>query len=81
MLDAGNAVTAPRPSAALASSAPSPRPHRSPGSTGIGTSTTLHWWASIGATGYEYCLVVGVTTPCTTWTSAGNATSVSLTGL
>lgn len=81
MLDAGFAVVSaatangPRVLGAFAKTAPVP------GSTAVTTAPTLTWSASIGATGYEYCLVVGIATPCTTWTSTGTATSVALTGL
>ena len=51
------------------------------GATAQPTSVTLSWSPSAGATGYEYCLVAGLTTPCTTWTSTGTATSVARTGL
>ena len=80
MLDAAAAVTAasaggPRTLGAFSKTAPLP------GTTGIGTSTTLQWTPSAGATSYEYCLVVGLSTPCTTWTSVGTATSAVVSGL
>ncbi|MFZ4670210.1 MAG: fibronectin type III domain-containing protein [Microthrixaceae bacterium] len=53
-----------------------------PGATAVaGPSTTLQWTPSSGATGFEVCVVTGLTTPCTTWTSAGAATSVTVSGL
>jgi len=51
------------------------------GATGTGTALTLQWAPSTGAASYEYCLVAGLTTPCTTWTSTGLATSIAVTGL
>jgi hypothetical protein len=44
------------------------------------TNTTLTWGTSTYATGYEYCIYPSVGS-CTTWTSAGTATSVAVTGL
>ena len=80
MLDAAAAVTAasaagPRTLGAFSKTLPQP------GTTGIGTSTTLQWSPSAGATSYEYCVVVGLSTPCTTWMSAGTATSAVVSGL
>jgi serine protease len=80
MLDAAAAVTAasaggPRTLGAFSKTAPLP------GTTGIGTSTTLQWTPSAGATSYEYCLVVGLSTPCTTWTAVGTATYAVVSGL
>jgi hypothetical protein len=81
ILDAGRAVltasaaNGPRVLGAFSKTAPAP------GTTGIGTSTTLTWTPSVGATGYEYCLVSGITTPCTTWTSVGTATTATVSGL
>lgn len=43
-------------------------------------NTTLTWGASTNATGYEYCIYLS-TSSCTSWTSAGTATSVAVTGL
>jgi len=81
ILNAGAAVSTaatangPRVLGAFSKTAPAP------GATAQPTSLTLSWSASSGATGYEYCLVTGLTTPCTTWTSVGTATSVTRTGL
>jgi hypothetical protein len=44
------------------------------------TNTTLTWGASTYAIGYEYCIYPSVGS-CTSWTSAGTATSVAVTGL
>ena len=51
------------------------------GAADTATALTLQWSPSVGATGYEYCLVPGLTTPCTAWTSTGAATSVAVSGL
>jgi serine protease len=80
MLDAAAAVTAasavgPRTLGAFSKTAPVS------GTTGVGTSTTLQWSPSAGATSYEYCIVVGLSTPCTAWTSVGTATSAVVSGL
>jgi len=80
MLDASAAVSSaasagPRSLGAFATTAPAR------GATAISASTTLQWTASTGATGYEYCLVAGISTPCTTWTSVGGATSATVAGL
>lgn len=52
------------------------------GATGRATNTTLSWTASSGAAGYEYCIDTSNNGTCNgTWTSAGSATSVALSGL
>jgi len=81
MMDAAAAVASaasagPRTLGAFAKTSPAP------GATGVaGPAATLQWTASSGATGYEVCVVTGLTTPCATWTPVGAATSASLTGL
>ena len=81
ILDAANAVTAataaagPRTLGAFTKTSPAA------GATGTALAPTLTWAPSTGASTYEYCLVVGLTTPCTTWISTGAATSVALSGL
>jgi serine protease len=81
MMDAAAAVasaasTGPRTLGAFSKTVPAP------GATAVsGPSTTLQWTASSGATGYEVCVVTGLTTPCTTWTSAGSAASATVSGL
>jgi len=49
--------------------------------TGVSTSPTLTWGASSGATSYTYCVVASGSPACSTFTSAGSATSVPVTGL
>jgi hypothetical protein len=49
------------------------------GATGVATSPTLSWGVSSGAVSYEYCYAA--TTGCSTFTSTGTNTSVSLSGL
>jgi hypothetical protein len=52
------------------------------GATNVSTSPTWIWGASAGATEYEYCLdMTGGTTCDGEWISAGNVTSISLSGL
>jgi len=46
------------------------------GATNVNRSTTLSWGASAGATSYEYC--VSTSGSCTTFTSVGSSTSVSV---
>ena len=80
MLDASAAVSSaatagPRTLGGFATTAPAR------GATAVGTSPTLQWTASTGATGYEFCLVAGLSTPCTTWTPVGSATSATVSGL
>ena len=80
ILNAASAVTAaavngPRTLGAFSKTVPGA------GATGTATALTLQWAPSTGATSYEYCLVAGLTTPCTTWISTGVATSVAITGL
>ncbi|MFM2078754.1 MAG: hypothetical protein RJA49_2644, partial [Actinomycetota bacterium] len=81
LLDAGNAVAAgstaygPRVLGGFSKTAPAP------GATGQARSGTLQWTASAGATGYEVCLVVGLSAPCTTWVPKGNVLSTSFSGL
>ena len=80
ILDAANAVTAaaavgPRTLGAFSKTSPAA------GTTGAALAPTLTWAPSTGASSYEYCVVAGVATPCTTWISTGAATSVALSGL
>ncbi|MEI7755480.1 MAG: S8 family serine peptidase, partial [Actinomycetota bacterium] len=80
ILDAANAVTAaaavgPRTLGAFSKASPAA------GTIGTVLAPTLTWAASTGASAYEYCVVAGVATPCTTWISTGAATSVALSGL
>ena len=80
MLDASAAVTSaaavgPRALGAFSKTSPAP------GATGVAAATTLQWTGSAGANGYEYCLVAGLSTPCTTWTPVGTATAASVSGL
>ena len=49
--------------------------------SGVATSLTLSWGASSGATSYTYCVVPSGSPACSTWTSAGGATSAAITGL
>ena len=49
------------------------------GATNQSTNPTLKWGISSNAASYEYC--INTTATCTTWTSAGNKTSISLTSL
>lgn len=81
ILNAANAVTAaaaaagPRTLGAFSKTSPAA------GATGAALAPTLTWAPSTGASTYEYCVVAGVATPCTTWISNGAATSVALSGL
>jgi hypothetical protein len=50
------------------------------GQTVTASTTTLSWAASTYATNYEYCYALS-TAACTTWTSAGSATTASISGL
>ena len=50
------------------------------GWTGQGTSPTLAWGTSVGATSYEYCYGWANDGACTPWTNVGANTSVSLSG-
>ena len=81
LLDAGSAVVAAeaaygsRVLGAFSKTAPLP------GATAQARSGTLTWSASSGATGYEYCLVAGLDTPCTTWTAVGNTLSAAFNNL
>jgi hypothetical protein len=51
------------------------------GATGLSASPTLSWGTSTGATGYEYCYDTTNDNSCTSWTSAGTNTSLTLSGL
>jgi len=80
MLDAGAAVSAaavsgPQVVGSFSKAAPIA------GATAQATTVTLQWTPATGAAGYEYCLVAGLTTPCTSWTSTGLATSATVSGL
>lgn len=80
ILNAAGAVTAasangPRTLGAFSKTSPEA------GAIGSVLAPTLTWAASTGASTYEYCLVVGLTAPCTTWISTGAATSAALSGL
>ena len=50
------------------------------GSVAVTNPVSLGWTASTGATSYDYCLVATLTAPCT-WTTVGNVTSVTVSGL
>jgi hypothetical protein len=51
------------------------------GATNQSTSPTLTWGASTGVTSYEYCYDTTNDNACSSWTSNGASTSVSLSGL
>jgi hypothetical protein len=52
------------------------------GATGLGSSVTLSWGASSGATGYQVCVDTTNDNACgATWQSAGTATTLTRTGL
>lgn len=72
---AGVAAYGPRVLGAFSKTLPAP------GAIGQARSGTVQWSASSGATGYSVCLVAGLTTPCTSWTSVGNVTSMAYSGL
>jgi len=50
------------------------------GQTVTASTTTLSWAASTYATTYDYCYALSIAV-CTTWTSAGSATTASISGL
>ena len=79
--------TPPAAVAAAAVVAARPRPARSPRlaahlASVAGTSTTLQWGASTGATSYAYCIDTVNDNACAgSWVSAGSATSAAVSGL
>ncbi len=79
-----NAATAVAAAQGLLNTPPAAFAKSSPANAGTiqGTSTTLGWGASAGATSYEYCLDTSNNSSCdSAWTSSNGSTTATVSGL